>query len=60
MYKIGDRVKRPGRGYCDRFQVVEKEYTLLETLYTLQNTVLKYKIESISEDALKTLFIKLT
>lgn len=60
MYKIGDRFKRPGRGYFNRFQVVEKEYTLLETLYTLQNTILKYKIESVSEDALKTLFIKLT
>ncbi len=59
MFNVGDKFKTFGRGTYDTFIVTEKVKTSVEKFYTLQNIILKYTIEYISEDVLKTQYIQL-
>ena len=59
MFNVGDKFKTPGRGMYNKFIITEKVKTSAEKFYTLQNIILKYTIEYISEDVLKTQYIQL-
>lgn len=59
MFNVGDKFRTLGRGTYDTFIVTEKVKTSAEKFYTLQNIILKYTIEYISEDVLKTQYIQL-
>lgn len=59
MFNVGDKFRTPWRGIYNTFIVTEKVKTSVEKFYTLQNIILKYTIEYISEDALKTQYIQL-
>ena len=59
MFNLGDKFRTHGRGMYDTFIITEKVKTSAEKFYTLQNIILKYTIEYISEDVLKTQYIQL-
>ena len=58
MFNIGDiLIRKNGRHVNQTFKIIEKCYSLTETLYTIQNIRLGYYIvEDISEDTLNNDF----